>query len=852
MQSIRQALFIGIAVIGLVIGLAAISSAQTVNYTYDELNRLTRVEYGNGTVVEYTYDKAGNRLEEKISYSDTTPPTTTASPTGGVYNTAQAVTLTCNDGTGSGCNKTYYTTDGSTPTTTSPVYASPIQISATTTLKFFSVDNAGNSESVKTATYTLDTTPPTTTGSPAGGIYNTSQTVTLTCNDGTGSGCNKTYYTTDGSTPTTSSPVYASPINIGTAGTTTLNFFSTDIAGNSETVKTQTYTIDTTPPTGTIAINSGATSTGNSTVTLTLSCSDANGCSQMQFSNDNVTYSTPEAYAATKAWTLTTGDGTKTVYVKFKDTPGNWSTAYSSTILLDTTPPSTTASPAGGTYNSAQSVTLACNDGTGSGCNKTYYTTDGSTPTTSSNAYATPIAITAGTTTLNFFSTDMAGNSETVKTQTYTISTGAPTVTVQLKDSTGNPLSGGVVQYYSGGWQTFGTTDASGQVSKQLSLGSYTFSMTYAFGQQQKAQNVATNPTVVFQTTKVTVQLQSSTGALMDTGTVQYYAGGWQTFGTTSGGQVSKELLPASYTFSMTYASGQEQMAQNVATNPTVVFQTTKVTVQLQDSTGALMDTGTVQYYAGGWQTFGTTSGGQVSKELLPASYTFSMTYAFGQLQKSQNIATNPTVVFQTTKVTVQLQDSTGALMDTGTVQYYAGGWQNIGSTSGGQVSKELLPASYTFSMTYAFGQQQKAQNVATNPTVVFQTTKVTVQLQDSTGALMDTGTVQYYAGGWQNIGSTSGGQVSKELLPASYTFSMTYAFGQQQKSQNIATNPTVVFQTGKVHSDSGSCTQYYAGAWRAFIQDMELMPVSFTFRFNDGTANTSYTITSGTINHIH
>jgi hypothetical protein len=232
---------------------------------------------------------------------------------------------------GFGCDKIYYTTDGTTPTTSSSVYSSPINIAVTTTLKFFARDLAGHSELVKTQIYTIiDTTPPTTNALPAGGAYNSTQAVTLTCTDVSGFGCDKTYYTTDGTTPNTSSPVYSSPINISV--TTTLKFFSTDLASNSETVKTEIYTLDTTPPTGTIIINLGAAFTDNPSVTLTLTCSDNLSCSQMQFSNDNVTYSTPEPYGTTKSWTLSSGDGIKTVYVKFKDVAGNWSTAYSDTI----------------------------------------------------------------------------------------------------------------------------------------------------------------------------------------------------------------------------------------------------------------------------------------------------------------------------------------------------------------------------------------------------------------------------------------------------------------------------------------------------------------------------------------
>ena len=99
---------------------------------------------------------------------------------------------------------------------------------------------------------------------------------------------------------------------------------------------------DETPPTGSIKINNGAQYTNSTSVTLNLSAQDNSGgvgLDKMQFSNDNTNWSTPEPYATTKTWTLTQGDGTKTVYVRFSDKVGNWSGAYSSTIILDTQPP---------------------------------------------------------------------------------------------------------------------------------------------------------------------------------------------------------------------------------------------------------------------------------------------------------------------------------------------------------------------------------------------------------------------------------------------------------------------------------------------------------------------------------
>lgn len=93
-------------------------------------------------------------LAGKPGGGDTTAPVTTASPLGGTYSGSVTVTLTVNEAA-----TTYYTTNGSTPTTASAVYSAPLAFSATTTLKYFSRDTAGNSETVKTQAYTL-TAPP--------------------------------------------------------------------------------------------------------------------------------------------------------------------------------------------------------------------------------------------------------------------------------------------------------------------------------------------------------------------------------------------------------------------------------------------------------------------------------------------------------------------------------------------------------------------------------------------------------------------------------------------------------------------------------------------------------------------
>ncbi len=52
------------AVLGLT---AVVSPGETLQYTYDAMQRLTRVTYGDGTAIDYTYDNAGNRLTQSVT-----------------------------------------------------------------------------------------------------------------------------------------------------------------------------------------------------------------------------------------------------------------------------------------------------------------------------------------------------------------------------------------------------------------------------------------------------------------------------------------------------------------------------------------------------------------------------------------------------------------------------------------------------------------------------------------------------------------------------------------------------------------------------------------------------------------
>lgn len=194
----------------------------------------------------------------------------------------------------------------------------------------------------------------------------------------------------------------------------------TDEAGNT---LDKEFTIQITKnhaPSGSIIVNGGQISTSSINVTLTLTATDLEGeAIEMRFSNDGITWSSWESKISTKSWTLSHGEGSKTVYMQLRDTAGNISNTFSDTIVLDTTPPVITGVTNNGVYNT--DVTISFNEGTATLNGATF--SSGATVSTSGN--------------YTLVATDSAGNTTTI---TFVIDKALPkAVEVEIKSNNLDP-----------------------------------------------------------------------------------------------------------------------------------------------------------------------------------------------------------------------------------------------------------------------------------------------------------------------------------------------------------------------------------------------------------------------------
>ena len=212
------------------------------------------------------------------------------------------------------------------------------------------------------------------------------------------------------------------------------------------------------------------------------------------------------------------------------------------------------------------------------------------------------------------------------------------------------------------------------------------------------------------------VKLKNSLGNQIPASNVMYYEGSWKDAVNNGDGTFTVITSKPTVSIRMFYEYANQTVNNVPAQNNTYTFTTVNAAVQLKNSSGNLIDEGTVQYYAGAWRSFGTTINGVAYKELLPVNYSFRMTYEYVLNDKQQNLSENPVVDFNTVLCTIKVTNANNQPLEGANTKYYSIAWRDIGLTnSSGEITKELLPKNLSFRATYNNVSRDKQQDISVN-----------------------------------------------------------------------------------------------------------------------------------------
>ena len=297
-------------------------------------------------------------------YIDASAPTGSVSISSGATYTASASVELTISGTGGGCsvtnmmicNDSGYSGCDWEAYTTSKEWTLPGPDGVNTVYAKFR-DELNQVSDSYSDTITLDTTNPSnptdlTSTSHTVEVWSNDNTIDLSWTAGTDAtsgidGYSYIWNTTADTTPDTSKDIEENVITLTSAelANGSSHYFhvrTKDNAGNwSSAEHIGPFYIDTLSPTGSVTIDSGDAYAITTSVALTLSATDTlSTITDMKICNvSDFTGCDWEAYAVSKAWTLTVADGEKTVYAKFRDDGNNESETVTDTIILDTTNP---------------------------------------------------------------------------------------------------------------------------------------------------------------------------------------------------------------------------------------------------------------------------------------------------------------------------------------------------------------------------------------------------------------------------------------------------------------------------------------------------------------------------------
>ena len=398
----------GAVAYGTEVTLKCATDGATIYYTTDGLAP-TSTSATYSSPIAITADKTIKAIAVKdgltnsdvatATYTIAAPATPSFSPAAGAVYYGTEITLTSDEGT-----TIYYTTDGSTPNNESNEYNPNDKptVTAACTIKAIAFDAGGNASSVGSAAYTMKSPDAPSFSLDEGMVLKGASLVLSTTSEGA-----SIHYTTDGTTPSASvGTVYSSPITIN--ANQTINAIAYDPAGNVSSVVTKAYTVftgevvtfDATEDVGTSQSKNGVSFTTSATESSvykfyksssTTFSTTAGKIKKIEFTGvngyaiSNMTTSTGTLATSSSPDGVWTGSVTSVTFTASK--------AQTRATLIKVYVAKTAApafSVTEGEYSEAKSVTITCatDDAV------IYYTTDGSTPTSSSTTYSSAISVT--------------------------------------------------------------------------------------------------------------------------------------------------------------------------------------------------------------------------------------------------------------------------------------------------------------------------------------------------------------------------------------------------------------------------------------------------------------------------
>ena len=352
-------------------------------------------------------------------------------------NDSVTVNLTCVDSR-SGCNRTMYGLYyGTSCIDIERNYTAPVVVGGEGVIAicFYSVDQLGNTEANSTEQIWKDMSAPSITlDSPTATVYGAAAIDLDYSVADTLSGVDTCWYDIDGGSTTELEDCDNTTISGLAEGSHNVTVYVNDSVNNINS-STVTFTVDLTAPTTNASAGTYTFGTWtNRSVSVNLTCADTGGaaCDKTLYCTDTTNTCTPTSTygaASVDAVSIST-EGTSYIRYRSNDTVSNMETTKSSTIMIDTTAPSTAASAVmgnGSAYTFGTwafwnaTVTLNCTDAS-SGCNRTLYCVDTTNNCTPSTTYTAPVLIDdEGTNYIRYYSTDNVSNTESTKNQTVSV-----------------------------------------------------------------------------------------------------------------------------------------------------------------------------------------------------------------------------------------------------------------------------------------------------------------------------------------------------------------------------------------------------------------------------------------------